>query len=208
MSYRVLVVPEDATYDQYILKPLVEALLDRAGRPANRVTILGRTGPQGFESAVDYCRHQLVDSPHSDLVLFMPDRDHMDGQEGRPDRTAQLQALETDVRRQGFPFVVCAAIEEVEVWLMAGHPEKLQELDLNFPQVRTELKPSQGSFRRFITRFGDRSPGQGRKNLAIAAARDLDRVLRSCPELQDLLTKIAGGQLKSTPVVPSRSGPP
>ncbi|MFO1523674.1 MAG: hypothetical protein U1G05_16920 [Kiritimatiellia bacterium] len=38
MSFKVLVIPEDPTNNGYILKPLVQAILDDAGRPQARVT--------------------------------------------------------------------------------------------------------------------------------------------------------------------------
>ncbi len=40
MSFKVLVIPEDPTWNGYILTPLAKALLKDAGKPNARVTLL------------------------------------------------------------------------------------------------------------------------------------------------------------------------
>jgi hypothetical protein len=40
LSCRVLVIPEDPTHDQYILKPVVEAMFRSLGKPNARVEVL------------------------------------------------------------------------------------------------------------------------------------------------------------------------
>jgi hypothetical protein len=86
--------------------------------------------------------------------------------------------------------LTCAAIEEVEVWLMGGHPERISELGLRWSEVRAELKPSAGSFVRFLQMFGDESVGRGRKRLMVEGCRGLAGVLERCPELKVLLQRI------------------
>ena len=41
MSFRVLVIPEDPTWNGYILKPLTKALLNDAGKPNAKVKQAG-----------------------------------------------------------------------------------------------------------------------------------------------------------------------
>jgi hypothetical protein len=51
MSFRVLVIPEDPTYNGYILKPLVERMLAEAGKPNARVTLLTNPKLGGYARA-------------------------------------------------------------------------------------------------------------------------------------------------------------
>ncbi len=52
MSFRVLVIPEDPTYNGYILRPLAETMLAEAGRPNARVTVLANPKLDGYDHAV------------------------------------------------------------------------------------------------------------------------------------------------------------
>ena len=51
MSFRVLVIPEDPTHNGYILKPLVEMVLESAGKAAAKVSILTSPRLRGHEIA-------------------------------------------------------------------------------------------------------------------------------------------------------------
>ncbi len=142
MSFRALVIPEDPTYNGYIL---------------------------------------------------MPDRDGKSGAAGGENRVEQIAALETHARDGGRWLLGCAAIEEIEVWLMGGHPEKLGELGIGWKDVREEPKPSVGSFVRFLDRFGDQSVGRGRQKLMVEACRSLRGLLDRCEELKVLVGRLRAG---------------
>lgn len=194
MSFRVLVIPEDPTYNGYILGPLAEALLTEAGHPNSRVDVLAKAGTRGFPAACEYIRGHLDDWPFIDLFLFMPDRDGKSGVAGGENRAEQLAALETHARAGGKWLLGCAAIEEVEVWLMGGHPEKLKELGIGWTGLRQEPKPSVGSFPRFLEKFGDQSVGEGRKKLMREACRSIRGLLDRCDELKVLAERIRAGE--------------
>jgi hypothetical protein len=196
VSFKALVIPEDPTYNGYILKPLVESLLEAAGHTAPRVKVLESPGARGFDAALRYASERLQDWPMMDLFLFLPDRD------AKPGRADQLAQLEASARASGKWLLACAAVEEIEVWLLAGHPEKVAELGLRWSEVRAELKPSTGSFPRFLDAYGDQSVGRGRKRLMTEACRNLAGLLSRCEELQWLLERIRAWDGRPTPSSP------
>ena len=48
MSLKVLVIPEDQTYNGYILRPLVKAIMADAGRPSAKVATPGKPRMRGY----------------------------------------------------------------------------------------------------------------------------------------------------------------
>ena len=76
MSCNVLVVPEDPTYNGYILRPLCKRLLREAGRPNANVVVLLEPRVQGYAHAKKLLADQIPrDWWHFDLILFIPDAD-------------------------------------------------------------------------------------------------------------------------------------
>ncbi len=76
MSFRVLVIPEDPTYNGYILQPIVERMLAELGKPNAHVVVLPNPKLNGYPHAVSAIRGDLVDRyRHFDLWLFLPDGD-------------------------------------------------------------------------------------------------------------------------------------
>ena len=73
---KVLVIPEDPTLDQYILKPIVERLFADLGKTP-RVQILSNPRLRGIAQALDPARIANVvrKYPMVDLFLVMVDRD-------------------------------------------------------------------------------------------------------------------------------------
>ena len=76
MSFSVLVIPEDPTWNGYILTPLAKALLADADKPAAKVTLLMNPRLQGYNQALTAVRDELPDRyEFFDLWLFFPDAD-------------------------------------------------------------------------------------------------------------------------------------
>ncbi|MBM4025870.1 MAG: hypothetical protein FJ280_10765 [Planctomycetes bacterium] len=175
MSFRVLVIPEDPTYNGYILQPLVERMLAELGKPNARVVILTNPKLNGYTHAVSAIRGDLIDRyQHFDLWLFLPDGD----------RAGNLQALESELLERGIRLLCCAAQPEVEAWLLAGHRD---ELPLPWTQVRRHPRLKEGVFEPFLRQFGDlRSPGAGRERLTCQTLANYRGLLSVCPELADL----------------------
>ncbi len=74
---RVLVIPEDFVKDQYILQPLVEAMMEASGKPRARVRICHDPRLGGVAEALKWERvAEILDRyPMIDLFLLCVDRD-------------------------------------------------------------------------------------------------------------------------------------
>ena len=82
--------------------------------------------------------------------------------------------------------VACAAIEEIEAWLVALHRE---QIDARWPELRSGRGACKAASAAVLARF--RGPGEGR----VAAMRELGAgwkgLLRLCDELTDFGERIA-----------------
>jgi len=179
MSFRVLVVPEDPTYNGYILKPLAERMVAEAGRPNAQVQLLVNPKVQGYDDAVRAIRGQLADRyGYYDLWLFLPDAD----------RSGDLAALECELGRKSITLRCCKAVPEVEAWLLAGHRDKL---DVSWQVVRGHTQLREEVFEPFLARHGDaRSAGGGRGALMRETLQNYRGLLEVCPELAELEKRI------------------
>lgn len=176
MSFRVLVIPEDPTYNGYILQPIVERMLAELGKPKADVTVLTGYKLKGYPQVVKALRGDLVDRYRHffDLWLFLPDAD----------RASNLGPLEAELAEQGVHLFCCAAVPEVEAWLLAGHRDKLSLL---WPEVRRHPYLKENVFEPFLAQFGDsRSPGGGRERLVGETLTNYRGLLSVCPELGKL----------------------
>lgn len=175
MSLRVLVIPEDPTYNGYILKPLVERMLAEIGKPNARVTLLTNPKLGGYDQAVQAIRNELPDRySHFDLWLFLPDADV----------AGDLRGLEREASDKGVPLLCCAAVPEVEAWLLAGHRERL---NVGWSDVRKHSRLKEEVFEPFMRKHGDaRSAGGGREALMRQTLSNYRGLLEVCPELADL----------------------
>ena len=179
---RILVIPEDPTYDQYILKPIVNRLFVDLGRPA-RVEVLSNPRLRGVAEALNPA--VLADLTATfrmiDLFLVLVDRD------GDNNRLGIAQAREAENPSR---LVVCLAIEEVEVWMLALHRETL---GVPWTEVRAEIHPKERFGLAFLAaRAPKLDPGGGR----VWAMRELGAgwrgLLQVCPELQELRERVRG----------------
>ncbi|HBL28842.1 MAG TPA: hypothetical protein DD490_18565 [Acidobacteria bacterium] len=178
MSFNVLVVPEDPLNNGYILKPLVTRLLAECGKANAKVEVLTNPRAQGYEHAKELLRGALLERyRHKDLLLFLVDAD------GR-DRRSEFQRLEEDAAAQGVRLLCCAAVQEVEVWLLAGHRQKLGR---SWLEVRAEVSVKERDFEPFLKSHGDsRRAGGGRDLLMKETLASYGALLQLCPELAEL----------------------
>ena len=179
MSLRVLVIPEDPTYNGYILRPVVERMLAELGKPNARVTLLTNPKLNGYPHAVSAIRGELVERyAHVDLWLFLPDSD----------RASNLEGLEEELTEKGVHLLCCAAQPEVEAWLLAGHRDKL---GVTWRDVREHPRLKEEVFEPFLREYGDtRSPGGGRERLIRETLGNYRGLLSVCPELVDLQDRL------------------
>jgi hypothetical protein len=183
LSFNVLVVPEDPSYNGHVLKPLVARMLASCGKSNARVTVLPEPSPKGYEHAKALLRNELFDSyRHMNLLLFLPDADGKD-------RRAELSALEAEASRKGVRLLCCAAKEEVEVWLLAGHRQRLE--GRRWQDIRSDTSVKENVFYPFLATYGHpQAPGKGRGRLMQETLKGYDALLRLCPELEDLERRI------------------
>lgn len=183
MSFKVLVVPEDSTNNGYILRPLVKKILSRCGKPNAWVDVLDDPRVRGYEHAKILLRTQLFeDYRFVNLMLFLPDADGKD-------RGAEFRALEDEANRQGVRLLCCAAEQEVEVWLLAGHLNRLPSQ--SWPATRSNTSVKENVFQPFLAAYGNpKAPGGGRDVLMGQTLNGYGALLQLCPELADLERRI------------------
>lgn len=184
MSFKVLVVPEDSTNNGYILGPLVEKMLAKCGKPKAQIEVLGDPRVMGYDHATKLLKNQILEQYRfMDLILFLPDAD------GKGEtRGAELRALEDEASRQRVRLLCCAAQQEVEVWLMAGHRHLLGR---PWPEIQSDASIKETMFERFLATHGNlRASGEGRERLMQETLRGYDALLKLCPELADLERRI------------------
>lgn len=182
MSFNVLVVPEDPTLNGYILRPLVERILHECGKPNAKITILPNPRAQGYEHAKSLLESKLFYTyRHMDLFLFLPDADGKD-------RSAPLRALEARATEAGLKLICECAVQEVEVWLLAGHTDKL---DQEWQQIRNDSHVKENVFQPFLMHYGDmRRAGGGRDLLMRETLSNYNGLLARCPEIKSLQDRI------------------
>lgn len=183
MSLRVLVVPEDPTYNGYILKPVIQALLAAAGRPRAVVTVLSSPRLTGFDHAMRAIRDELpAKYRHFDLWIFVPDADRAG--------EAAMAKLEADLGKVGIRLLVCAAQPEVEIYACVAHRASL---GMSWNDARQHRSFKEQVFEPVLARHGDpRRPGGGRDQLVASALSNFQALLQFCPELATLLERIRG----------------
>jgi hypothetical protein len=182
VSFNVLVIPEDPTYNGYILQPLVERILRECGKPNSKVTVLSNPRAKGYEHARSLIEEGLLDRySHMDLILFLPDADGND-------RSTAFEVLEARATQAGLRLMCQCAIQEVEVWLLAGHTDKL---DRPWHAVRDDPHVKESVFRPFLARHGDvRRAGGGRDILMQQTLAAYAGLLARCPEIKELQDRI------------------
>ena len=181
MSFRVLIIPEDPVNNGYVLRPLISAMLETCGKPHARVTVLERPRARGYSHVKQILDEILEAYAHYDLLLFLPDADGND-------RSAEFHELERKAAQKGVRLLCCAARQEVEVWLLAGHTGKL---GCRWQEVVSDNSVKENVFEPFLARHGDpRRAGGGRDTLMNETLRSFDGLLQRCPELGELRERI------------------
>jgi hypothetical protein len=181
LSFRVLVIPEDPTYNGYILKPLVERILAECGKPKAKVMVLTNPKADGYEHVKSLLDEVFERYRHHDMMLFLPDGDGKD-------RSGEFVHLEQKSGQAGVNLICCAAVQEVEVWLLAGHTDKLEQ---TWSEVRADASVKENIFDPFLREYGDpRRAGGGRDLLIQQTLTNYGGLLDRCPELRVLQASI------------------
>lgn len=178
---KVLIITEDPTHDAFIVQPIVEHLLDEANLRNSRVQVCRDPMLRGASEALDpnvlatiFELHPMVD-----LFILIVDRDC--------DRFGHTQKARDRCQEFEGKLLVCPAVEEVEVWMLALHRDSL---GVSWSQVREECDPKERFASPLLDRLGRSSPGRGYKGAMRALSGQAKGLLQVCPELSDLLAAI------------------
>lgn len=170
---KVLLIPEDFTYDQHILLPLFSRLFRDIRKRNAKIRVCRDPNLGGVEEALKIERlREIVNSyPMMDLFILCVDRD---GKEGRRTRLDQIQI------EFGANFLAENAWEEIETWVLAGlHLPKKWKWGV----VRAEVRVKETYFEPLARERGvSDSPDGGRGVLAREAVRSIAAIRKKCPD--------------------------
>jgi hypothetical protein len=179
VSVNVLVIPEDFRRDQYVLRPIVEAMLKKIGVSA-KVIVCPKPLLGGVGEALKWSRLAEIIAMHrgmTRLFLLVVDRDCDDNREARLRDLEQKAAAELAGTNR--VFLAEHAWQEIEAWVLAGMP------DLPWPwkEVRADCDPKEHYYNDYARKRGVLdSPYEGRGRLAQEAARNYQRIRDLCRE--------------------------
>ncbi len=174
---RVLLIPEDFRNDQYMLTPIFKQLYSLLGWPNAKVRTCIDPLLGGVEEAMKFDRLSEIFARYDGMIdhyILCVDRD------GNEHRAARLADLEARCAIDGRKFLSIAAIEEIEVWVLAGNelPPKWAWSD-----VRSDPHPKERYFDVFAKELAlTNGPGRGRKALGEKAAKNIQRIVQLCGE--------------------------
>src|SRR5690349_9322138 len=114
---KVLIVCEDPTHDQYIVKPIVQKLFDDLGKTVS-ADVLTDPHLRGIDDLLAQINDIFADNQMVDIFVVVVDNDC-----GRQSNAARIaNAIATQPKA-----VACLAIEEVETWMLCLHDAVLPE---------------------------------------------------------------------------------
>jgi hypothetical protein len=180
MSFNVLVISEDFTRDEHILKPLVERILEDCGRKPT-VEVCRDPNFQGVHAALklDSLRRKVIPLyPMVHLFVLIVDRD---GQAGRKQSTDEIETtLSAELKPKAKRFLAEVALQEAEVFILAG----LQlPADWRWADIRADADVKDTFFKQLVALRGtSKHPHEGRKKLMAESIKNWQRIKSRCPE--------------------------
>jgi hypothetical protein len=190
MSYNVLVIPEDFTKDEHILKPLAERILQDLGKSNANVLVCRDPNFGGVDQALKIKRLRKVIGRYRmfDLFILLVDRD---GDKGRESAVGQIETmLQGEMAGTPRRFAASVAWQEVEVFILAGHDLPAGS---SWQVIRQDPDVKNTYFQRLVdAKETSALPQQGRKKLMSEAIQNWTRMKSRCPEdIGSLLAKLA-----------------
>lgn len=173
----VRVLCEDFRKDQYIIKPVVEAMMAQLNKPRAKVEVIRDPLLGSVSVALNWSRIQPILDRYSgmtDFFLLIVDRD------GEENRIFALRGLEEKANLIGRPPLFAEnAWQEVEVWALAAQ----EPLPARWSEIRADRHPKETYFEPLVrARKLEDSPGGGRLILSLEAGKRYGRVKTLCPE--------------------------
>ncbi len=184
---KILVIPEDFRKDQYMLKPIIGAMASSTGGK-HKVRVCQDPLLRGVSQAMKWERIEEIILRYRmiDLFLLCVDRD---GVETRKKKLTNLEGRAAKILSEQKMFMAENAWQEIEVWVLAGHKAPS---DWKWRDVRMEPNPKETYYLPFAKDLDLlNEPGEGRKTLALEAARRYKTIRRKCPELADLERRVS-----------------
>ena len=170
----VLVIPEDFTKDQYILKPILSRLIQDIGRRNAHIRVCQDPRLGGVGEALKSERlSEIVERYEgmTDVFILCVDRDG---------ETRRRQILDRIEKEFGPTFLAENAWEEIETWVLAGLD---LPADWRWADVRTEVQVKETYFEPLANQRGlSGTPDKGRKVLGEEASRRISSIRQKCPD--------------------------
>jgi hypothetical protein len=190
MSYNVLVIPEDFTKDEHVLKPVVEKILEDAGKSNANIFVCRNPNFGGIGEALKKERLRkdvIARYPMMDLFVLLVDRD---GEAGRGRIVSNIETeLTAELTARNGRFVAELAWQEVEVFVLAGHDLPGSS---SWQEIRADADVKNTFFQALVKDKGvENHPHDGRKKLMAEGIKNWARIKSRCPEdIGSLLTKL------------------
>jgi hypothetical protein len=190
VSYKVLIIPEDFTKDEHVLKPVVEKIMADVGKQNATVLVCRDPNFGGLGEALKKERLRkdvIARYPMVDLFVLLVDRD---GEAGRETTAANIETeLTGELTPRNARFVAELARQEVEVFAIAGH-------DLpdgwSWQEIRADADVKNTFFQALVKAKGvENHPHDGRKKLMADGIQNWTRIKSRCPEdIGSLIAKL------------------
>ena len=179
----VLVIPEDPTMDQHILKPIFIRLFQNIGRQSAHIEVCQNPRLGGIGESLKSERIDEIVTKYRgmmDILILCVDRDGVLG------RRQRLKDIEAEFQGRCV-FLAENAWEEIETWVLAGLD---LPADWRWADVRAEVHVKETYFEPLANQRGlSDSPGGGRKVLGEEASRRISSIRQKCPEDFDNLAQ-------------------
>lgn len=181
---KVLVIPEDFRKDQYMLKPIIKAMMSNLGKTKAQVQVCQDPLLGGVNEALKLENILAIIEQYrgkADLFILCVDRD---GKEGRKQALNKLEKEVAKILTSRQSLLLAEnAWQEIEVWVLAGYD---LPSEWKWQEVRQEEHPKERYFLPLAKQQNLlETPGEGRKIMAEKAAGNYKRLRQLCPE--DLL---------------------
>ena len=188
---KILVIPEDFRYDQYVLEPIITAVMKAVGKPNAKVEICRQPLLGGIRKALKWSNQLEIINQYKyriDLFLLCVDRDNDLKREKDLRNLERLAAQELAKNSKKQLFLAVQAEQELEVWVLAGQnlPKEWVWRD-----IRAERDPKEKYFEPFAHQRGFiTNLDKARQVLSKEAAGRYERIKQLCPEVADLEERI------------------
>ena len=186
---RLLVICEDFTYDQHIVKPIVEQMMSALGKLQTKVKICHDPQLGGVQQALNPAQIEAIVQKYkgqTDLFLLIVDRD---GETGREQQLEKIERLISATHNK--PLFAANAYQEIEAWLLAG----LSDFSWS-RSVRNERDAKETHYLPYAQRRElAATKSQGRKELSRQI--NYNRICQLCPEVERLQKRLAAWVEKS-----------